>query len=137
MSRRPKNGIKGNITIEGGANVWPHELHTATALANAGYNVRFIPANASLASADAYIDNTLFEFKSPEGSSIKSIDNNLQKALRRQSRNIVIDSFRVKNVQDRSILHFLEERLRRKQGIKRLLFVTRDGKVIDINALVR
>lgn len=137
MGRKPKNEIKGNVTIEGGANVWPHELHTAMALANAGYNVRFIPASISLASADAYVDNTLFEFKSPEGASVKSIDNNLQKALRRQSKNIVIDSFRVKNVQDRSILHFLEGRLRQKQGIRRLLFVTRDGKVIDINALVR
>ena len=137
MRRKPRSGVKGNVTIEGGANVWPHELRTAIALANAGNNVRFIPANASLASADAYVNNTLFEFKSPEGSSINSVNNNLQKALRRQSKNIVIDSFRVKNVQDRSILHFLEGRLRQKQGIKRLLFVTRDGKVVDINAIVR
>lgn len=53
------------------------------------------------------------------------------------SKNVVIDPFRVKNVQDRSILHFLEEKARRKQGIRRLIFVTREGKVIDINALVR
>ena len=100
MQGKLRSSIKGTITIEDGVNVWPHELHTATALVNAGYNVRFIPANPSLASADAYVNNVLFEFKAPEGSSIKCIDNNLQKALRRQSKNIVIDSFRVKNVQD-------------------------------------
>lgn len=132
-----KETLKGEIVISDGANIWPHELHTATALANVGYNVRFIPNNSSLASADAYLNNTLFEFKSPEGSSIKSVDNNLQKALRRQSKNIVIDSFRLKNVQDRSIKNFLVEKLKRKQGIRRLIFVTRDGKVIDINELVR
>ena len=137
MRTSHKNTNKGSVIIEGGANIWPHELHTATALANAGYDVRFIPNNPSLASADAYINDTLFEFKSPEGESIKCIDNNLQKALRRQSKNIVIDSSRVKKVQDRSILHFLTEKLRRKHGIGRLIFVTREGKVIDINALVR
>ena len=137
MRNESRNIIKGMITIEEGANIWPHELHTATALANAGYTVRFIPNNASLASADAYVNNTLFEFKSPEGSSIKCVENNLQKALRRQSCNIVIDSSRLKHVQDRSVTHYLLERAKRKQGIKRLLHVTREGKVIDINELMR
>ncbi|MBQ2638273.1 hypothetical protein IJF89_01170 [Candidatus Saccharibacteria bacterium] len=58
MKGKSKNSIKGTITIEDGVNVWPHELHTATALVNAGYNVRFIPNNSSLASADAYVDST-------------------------------------------------------------------------------
>ena len=71
MREKSRNNIKGTITIEDGANIWPHELHTAKALANAGHTVRFIPNNASLATADAYVDNTLFEFKSPEGTTIK------------------------------------------------------------------
>lgn len=137
VRKKSQNHIKGTITIDEGANIWPHELHTATALASAGYTVRFIPNNASLASADAYVNNTLFEFKSPEGSSIKCVENNLQKALRRQSSNIVVDSYRLKCVQDRSVTHFLVERAKRKQGIRHLLHVTRDGKVIDIDKLIR
>ena len=138
MRKKSRNTIKGTITIEDGAKIWPHELLTAMALANAGYTVRFIPNNASLATADAYINNTLFEFKSPEGTTIKSVENNLQKALRRQSKNIVIDCARIKKVREHSIIHYLEERVHRKQGIKRLLLVTRkERKVIDITEKVR
>ena len=74
----------------------------------------------------------VFEFKSPEGNTIKCIENNLKKALSRQSKNVVIDSNRVKKVQDRSIRNYLIARLKRKRGIKGLLFVTKDGRVIDI-----
>lgn len=137
MRKKSRSTIKGTITIEEGANIWPHELHTATALANAGYTVRFIPNNASLASADAYVNNTLFEFKSPEGATIKCVENNLQKALRRQSKNVVIDCARLKKVRDRSIVHYLTERVRRKQGIGHLLVVTRKEEVIDITNAMR
>ena len=132
-----KNAIKGTIVIEQGVNVWPHELHTATALANAGYDVRFIPENKTMGSADAFIDNTIFEFKAPEGSSTKSIQRNIVRAITHQSANIVIDSFRMKRIHDSSIQSFLIARLREGKGIKRLLFVTRGGKVVDINEIVR
>lgn len=128
-----KNRI-GKIIIEPGVkNVLPWEMHSALALKEAGYTVRFIPKHDSARTADAFLDDTQFEFKSPEGSNIKSIENNLQKALRYQSKNIVIDSCRVKNLQDRSIQNYLIARLKRKKGIKRIIFVTRNGKVIDIN----
>ena len=128
--------IKGNIIIEQGVNVWPHELHTATALANAGYDIRFIPENKTMGSADAYVNNTIFEFKAPEGSSAKSIQRNIVRAINHQSANIVIDSFRMKKIRDSSIQSFLISRLKKGKGIKRLLFVTKSGKVVDINDLV-
>ena len=128
--------IKGNIIIEQGVNVWPHELHTATALANAGYDIRFIPENKTMGSADAYVNNTVFEFKAPEGSSAKSIQRNIVRAINHQSANIVIDSFRMKKIRDSSIQSFLISRLKKGKGIKRLLFVTKSGKVVDINDLV-
>lgn len=131
-----KNKI-GKIIIEPGVkNVLPWEMHSALALKEAGYVVKFIPKHNSARTADAFLDNTQFEFKSPEGTSIKSIENNLQKALRYQSKNIVIDSCRVKNLQDRSIQNYLVARLKRKKGIKRLIFITRNGRVIDINDLI-
>lgn len=137
MIKKAKNITKGTITIENGANIWPHELHTAKALASAGYNIRFIPNNTSLSSADAYVNNTLFEFKAPEGSSVKSIQRNLVKALNRQSPNIVIDSFRMRYMRDSSIRNYLISRLEARKGLKRLIFVTKTGNVIDINELVR
>ena len=128
--------IKGNIIIEQGVNVWPHELHTATALANAGYDIRFIPENKTMGSADAYVNNTVFEFKAPEGSSAKSIQRNIVRAINHQSANIVIDSFRMKKIRDSSIQSFLISLIKKGKGIKRLLFVTKSGKVVDINDLV-
>lgn len=128
-----KNRI-GKIIIEPSVkNVLPWKMHSALALKEADYTVRFIPKHDSARTADAFLDDTQFEFKSPEGSNIKGIENNLQKALRYQSKNIVIDSCRVKNLQDRSIQNYLIARLKRKKGIKRLIFITRNGKVIDIN----
>lgn len=132
-----KNRKKGRIIVSPGVkNIWPWEMHSALALKEFGYVIRFVPSHSSIHSADAYLDNTLFEFKSPEGSTIKCIENNLQKALRYQSHNIVIDSSRTKKIQDRSIKNYLIARMRRKRGIKRLLFVSKTGEVIDIGKLV-
>ena len=122
----------GKIVIEQNANVWPHELRMAKVLAQTGYNVKFIPAHNSICSADAYINNTLFEFKSPEGSTIKCVENNLQKAIRRQSKNVVIDSSRLRNIQDRSVQNYLIKRFQYKRGIKRIIFINKAGLVLDI-----
>ena len=133
-----KSNNSGRIIVGSGVkNVWPFELHSALALKELGYVVRFVPAHNSVCSADAYLNDTLFEFKSPCGSTIKCVENNLDKALRNQSKNVVIDSCRIKNVKDRSIINYLTNRLKHKKGIKRLFFVTRDGIAIDINALVK
>ncbi len=126
-----KNKI-GKIIINAGVNVKPWEMHSAISLSKSGYNVVFIPRHNSLRSADAYIDNTMFEFKSPEGSTIKCVENNLQKALRYQSKYVVIDSLRIKDIQDRSIKSYLISRMRKKRGIRRLFFIDKEGKVIDI-----
>ena len=108
-------------------------MHSALALKDAGYIVHFVPKHDSVCTADAYLNNTLFEFKSPEGARIKSVENNLQKALRRQSKNVVIDSCRIKNLKDKNIEKYLISRLKQKKGIGRLIFITKNGEVIDIN----
>ena len=134
---KTKKILKGNIIIENVVNVWPHELSTAKALANAGFNVRFIPANKNSSSADAYIDGVIFEFKAPEGSSVKSIQRNIVKAIHRQSANIVIDSARIKKLKDENIEKYLYSRLIEKKGIKKIIFVRKDRKVVDINSLLK
>ena len=133
----PFANIKGTVTREGGAKPKPHEYLTAEALADSGYNVRFIPSSFIIGLADCYINNTLFEIKAPEGTTTACIERNLRKAINHQSTNIVIDSFRMKNIQDRSIQNFLLERLKLRHGIKRIIFVNRKREAIDINNLLR
>ena len=138
MKRNPKPGkAPGKISQEGGAKPKPHESVTANALADAGYNVRFIPSTAVIGMADSYINNTIFEFKAPEGKTEACIERNIRKAIDHQSHNIVIDSFRIKNIQDRSIQSLLIKRLRMRHGVERIIFVNRKREVIDINALIR
>lgn len=129
--------LKGLVTREPSAKPKPHEYFTAEALADAGYDVRFIPSSVNMSMADCYINNTIFEIKAPEGKNTDCIERNLRKAVHHQSPNIVFDSFRIKNMQDRSIQSFLLERLRRGHGIQRILFVNRKREVIDINELLK
>ena len=132
----PSPTIKGTVTREGGAKPKPHEYITAEALADSGYNVRFIPSHLNLGMADCYINNTIFEIKAPEGKTTACIERNLRKAVNHQSPNIVLDSFRMKNIQDKNIQNFLLERLRRRHGIQRIIFVNRKRKAVDINSLL-
>ena len=133
---KPRKNTKGNITFENGARPKPHEMITAEALADAGYEIRFIPSNVNMGMADCYVNNTIFEIKAPEGKTTDCVERNIRKALDHQSPNIIIDSFRMKNIQDRSIRSFLAERLRRRHGIKRIIFVNRKREVVDINSLL-
>lgn len=56
---------KGKIIIAPGINVWPHELKTAEALAEAGHVVEFVRRREEkrAKSADALIDGVLWEMK--------------------------------------------------------------------------
>lgn len=137
MVRKVSQTIKGVVTIEGAANIWPHELHIATALANIGYNVRFIPAHNEVYSADAYVNNTIYEFKSPEGSNIRAVERNILKAINHQSANVVLSTVRMKKIKDKSVINYLVSNYSRIKGIKHLIFVSRDGTAVDITALVR
>lgn len=137
MRKNPRPySLRGVVTREPGARPKSHEYFTAEALADAGYNVCFIPSNVNMGMADCYINDTVFEIKAPEGRTVACIERNLRKAVNHQSSNIVLDSFRIKNVQDRSIQSFLLERLKRRHGIRRILFVNRKREVIDINQLL-
>ena len=49
----------------------------------------------------------------------------------------VLDSFRMKNIQDRSVQNFLLGRLKLGHGLQRIIFVNRKREVVDINSLLR
>lgn len=89
MKKNPIRHPKGGYFVDGNADPKPHELIIAAALAKAGYIIEFLPNPTIIGTADAHIENTVFEFKAPEGSNIRSIERNIVKALNHQSPNIV------------------------------------------------
>lgn len=125
---------RGQIIIQSGANVWPHEMKTAEALAAAGYTVEFIRRSEEqrVTSADVIIGGVVWEMKAPKAPNMKAVEKNLRKAMD-QSDCVVFDSRRMKGIPD----HAIERELRvcaagRVKKLKRLLFVNRKAQVIDI-----
>ena len=130
----PMNSKRRQIIIQSGANVWPHEMKTAEALAAAGRTVEFIRRSEEqrTTSADAIIDGIVWEMKAPKASNLKAIEKNLRKALD-QSNCVILDSRRMKGIPD----HAIERELQacaagRIKNLKHLLFVNRKAQVIDI-----
>lgn len=137
---RPHTGIMsamsdaaGKIIIQPGANVWPHELLTAEALAAYGYTVELIKKRDGdhQQSADAYLDGVLFEMKAPTGGHLSVVGKNIKKALG-QSYCIVFDSKRMKNVRDHQVLRELRKQLELNRKIKSLLFVDKKRTVTKL-----
>lgn len=125
---------KGKIIIQSGANPWPHELKTAEALSAAGHTVEFIKKSEvdHEHTADVYLDGVLWEMKAPRGSLMKRVEKNIRRGLR-QSRNIIFDCRRMKDLPDTAI----ERELRtcangRVKGLEHLIFINRKGKEIAI-----
>ena len=102
----PRKIESGKVVVPGGVHPWQHELKVAQILADAGYNIEFIPEQNLLKTADFKIDGTEFELKSPEGSKLSAVERNLRNLRRalKQSPNIVFDSSRMPGVQDSKIL---------------------------------
>lgn len=129
--RRMEN--KGQIIIEAGANVWPHEMDTARALAKAGHTVKFVCKSNEkrVSSADALMDGELWEMKAPKSDKVSAIDKNIRKALH-QSKLVIFDSRRMKRIPDAKIERELRKSASSLPYMRHLLFVNRRGIVIDI-----
>ena len=127
----------GKIIILPNAAVWPHELSTAKALANAGHTVEF-RSNENIEfmkSPDILIDDETWEMKSPTSAKLVAVERNLKKAYH-QSKNIVFDSQRMGRLPDKSIQRELVKQFQLTKNIKGLLFVNRKRETIDISTLV-
>ena len=123
----------GKIIIEPNVNVWPHELKTAKALVAVGYTVKFIRRSEIRykTSADILMDGVIWEMKAPKSSSPKRIQRTLRDALH-QSCYVVFDSRRMKGLPDKVIVPELKKWATELRSLKRLVFVGRGGKVVDI-----
>lgn len=123
----------GCIIIPPDVNVWPHELKTAEALANAGYVVEFVRKNDGkrAKSADLLIEGALWEMKAPTSGKPSVIEKNIRKALH-QAKSIIFDSNRMKGLSDAVVERELKKCAVKLRSIKRLMFVNRRRQLIDI-----
>jgi hypothetical protein len=132
MSHKP-----GKVIIPAGISPWAHELKTAHALAWHGFTVEFVTVsnNHKAKTADVVIDGTLYEIKSPKTDKLSAVERNLKRATK-QSSNIIIDSRRMSKLHDATIQKFLAQKLKQQKTIKKILFVNRKHKVIDISDIL-
>ena len=124
----------GRVVTPADANPWPHEQKVAKILALAGHYVEFIP-EANLKTPDIYLDNTMYEIKSPITDNPKKIVRNVKRALEKCP-NVIIDSSRVKGLSDEAIQRTLKNKVKDLPGLKNLLFINKRGQIVDIIALV-
>lgn len=125
----------GKIIEPANANVRDHERRTARALASTGHDVEFIVKSERdfTSSADISFVGEIWEAKSPLSQKPSQWEKNL-KVASGQSQNIIFDSQRVKGVPDEKIIQFLKDRADRQRVIKKLIFIDRKRKVIDIKS---
>lgn len=130
----PKDSKKRGIFIAPGRKPWPHEMRVAEILALAGHYIEFLE-ETNLHTADILLDGIEYEIKSPEGFNPNTFEHTLKDALK-QSPNIIIDSSRIKKVRDNKIRAFLVGQVRKHKQIKKMLFITKQGRIVDIFGLI-
>ena len=131
MSAMPK--CQGNIIAPSHLNIQPHELATARAIADYGYDVEFVPRvkGNRAKSADFVADGVLWEVKAPTSDNLRVIQKRLREATH-QSRDIIFDSRRMKCLSNQQIQSEVEKWASCLHFIRRLLYVNRSGLVIKI-----
>lgn len=125
---------RGRIIIPGGRHPWSHEMRIADILAMAGHNIEFLP-ETNVSTADILLDGVEYELKSPFTNKTDKLERNIKRALK-QSKNIVFDSSRVKNMRDDNLRRFLIRKAKEQKQIGELIFITKRGQIIDIKSLV-
>lgn len=126
--------MKNNHRIIIPANMKPrpenHELHVASILSkHFKVDVEFV-LRANHKTADFLIDGVIWELKSPTGTGKNNIQRQLQEA-RHQSINVILDASRSK-MHPLKIKRQVEHQLKLVRSIKRLLFISRSGKVFEM-----
>ena len=111
--------------------LWAHEIRVAEILAQAGHYVEFLEERHRIPTADICLDGIEYEIKSPEAFNPNTIEHTIRNALK-QSSNIIIDTSRLKKIRDTQICNFLTHQSQKYRQIKRMLVVTKRGKIIEI-----
>lgn len=125
---------RGKIIIPAGHKPWQHELRVANILAMAGHNIEFLP-ESNINTADILLDGIEYEIKSPFTNKPDKLERNIKRGLK-QSKNIIFDSSRIKNMRDDNLRRFLVRKTKEQKQIGELILITKRGQIIDIKSLV-
>ncbi|MBQ3835442.1 MAG: hypothetical protein II816_08025 [Elusimicrobia bacterium] len=122
----------GKTIIPFGAHPEEHEKEIAKILNKYGKDVEFlIPVETKYAKTpDVKMDGQLWEIKSPEGNSNRTIENNLRCALK-QSTNIIIDLRRIK-VDETKAISQIKKQFVFSKSIRKIVIIKKNSKVLDI-----
>lgn len=124
--KKQKNKI-GHITVPKNALVQPHEFNVATILSWTGEDVEFIPTG-HMHTPDIRYQGLLWEIKSPQGSSSRTIENNMRLAFK-QSTNIIIDLQRI-GLPDEKCIGVVKRRAEKLGKKCRVMVITKTKKII-------
>ncbi len=124
---------RGKIIAPLDLNIQSHELDTARAIADYGFDVEFVARvkGERVKSADFVADNVMWEVKSPTSDKLKVVEKHLRKAAH-QSRDVIFDSRRMRHLPDASIMAEVSKWSKDLHSIRRLLYVDRSGAVVKI-----
>ncbi len=134
ITAMPKPKTKaGKIVIPNGVYPEKHELATANVFTKLGVDVEFLAPSQTKHSRtpDVLIDGVVWEMKSPIGSSRYTIQNQFKRAAQ-QSRNLILDSRRIK-LQSKYIEKEVAKQLSLRRSIRKLKLITKTGSIIDFN----
>lgn len=126
---------KAGVFTPDGRKVWAHEQRVAEILAHAGHYVEFL-LEGTIKTPDIQVDHTTeYEIKSPENARNITIERAIKKALK-QCQNIIIDASRMKGARDDRVQTFLIFQVKTRKQIKKMIFITKKGEIIDITSLI-
>lgn len=119
----------GRIIVPKGAIPQSHESDVALILAKSGDDVTFIPVKTT-PTPDIFYKGREWEIKSPTGSSSRTIENNVRKAVR-QSKNIIIDLSRIKIPEDKC-LREIKRQVKLLCGVGKVMVITKKQRILEI-----
>ena len=106
------------------------EFEVAKFFAHQGKDVVFIPPSAipKQHRPDILMDGVEWEIKCPVGSSKRTIENNLRKALT-QSHNVIFDLRHI-GISEKNGISQLEKQFYRREDLKRMYIISKAGEFI-------
>lgn len=122
IGRVNKNGVK----------LYPHEDSTALHLAQFGFDIEYImPSHIHKSTnPDFLVNGSIWETKSPEGCGKNTIKHQFD-GTSKQADKVILDLRRIKLPAEKAERQ-AKDRFEKAVNIKRLLLITKSGKVFDI-----
>lgn len=119
------------IFVSHGIKLEPHEIDTISFLVSLGKVVEQIPPSNTPHNSqpDIFMDQLVWEMKSPTSTSLKSIEQLFYRAMR-QSPNVIFDLRRLK-IPENKVIRLLEKLILNSRKAKNLLIITKPSQLLE------